>query len=48
MTHNEKRADWMKEGIIGFSIGVIYGVTVTATSHVNKKNKFNLFILRKK
>ena len=36
MTHNEKRAHWLKEGAIGTGIGIIYGVTVVASAHVTK------------
>jgi hypothetical protein len=27
MTHNEKRAEWWREGLIAFGVGVLYGTT---------------------
>ena len=34
MTHNEKRAHWIIEGLIGTGTGILFGVTVVATAHV--------------
>ena len=47
MTHNEKRAHWIREGLLNFGIGIVYGVTVTGSSHVCKietKQKAILFV----
>jgi len=33
MTHNEKRAHWLKEGGIGLGVGILYGVTNVAAGH---------------
>ncbi len=42
MTHNEKRAHWVREGFLNFGIGIVYGVTVTSASHVKKSIFFKL------
>jgi hypothetical protein len=34
MSHNEKRTDWVKEGIMGFATGVLFGVTSVCIGHV--------------
>ncbi len=34
MTHNEKRAHWVKEGAISLGTGILFGVTVVGTAHV--------------
>ncbi|CAC5381800.1 SLC25A20_29 [Mytilus coruscus] len=33
MTHNEERAHWVKEGVIGLGVGVLYGVTNVCVGH---------------
>uniref|UniRef100_A0A1I8GII2 ADP/ATP translocase n=2 Tax=Macrostomum lignano TaxID=282301 RepID=A0A1I8GII2_9PLAT len=33
MTHNEKRAHWLKEGGIGLGVGILYGVTNVVVGH---------------
>jgi solute carrier family 25 carnitine/acylcarnitine transporter 20/29 len=33
MTHNEKRGHWLKEGAIGLSTGILYGMTSVAVGH---------------
>lgn len=33
MTHNEKRAHWVREASIGLGVGVLYGVTVVVSAH---------------
>ena len=37
MTHNEERAHWFIEGLIGTGTGILFGVTVVATAHVIKR-----------
>ena len=38
MTHNETRAHWIVEGLIGTGTGILFGVTVVATAHVSLRN----------
>ncbi|KAI6654992.1 hypothetical protein LOD99_2281 [Oopsacas minuta] len=33
MTHNEKRAEWWREGLIGLGVGVLYGTTSVCVGH---------------
>ncbi|KAK7488460.1 hypothetical protein BaRGS_00020245, partial [Batillaria attramentaria] len=33
MTHNEQRAHWIREGVIGLGVGVLYGVTTVVVGH---------------
>lgn len=33
MTHNERRTEWWKEGLIGLGVGVLYGTTSVAIGH---------------
>ncbi|CAH1242899.1 SLC25A13 [Branchiostoma lanceolatum] len=33
MTHNEDRTHWMKEGLIGLGVGVLYGTTSVTVGH---------------
>lgn len=33
MTHNEKRTNWLKEGAIGLSVGVLYGTCSVMVGH---------------
>ena len=33
MTHNETRGHWIKEGAIGSTIGLLYGITYVGVSH---------------
>lgn len=33
MTHNEKRAHWLKEGLLSTGAGVLYGLTSVAVGH---------------
>ncbi|XP_076101878.1 putative mitochondrial 2-oxodicarboxylate carrier isoform X1 [Mytilus galloprovincialis] len=33
MTHNEERGHWVKEGVIGLGVGVLYGVTNVCVGH---------------
>jgi solute carrier family 25 carnitine/acylcarnitine transporter 20/29 len=33
MTHNEERAHWLKEGALGLSTGILYGLTSVAVGH---------------
>ncbi|CAH1775228.1 unnamed protein product [Owenia fusiformis] len=33
MTHNEERAHWVKEGMIGLGVGVLYGTTSVCVGH---------------
>ena len=33
MTHNEKRTEWWKEGLIGLGVGVLYGTTSVVVGH---------------
>ena len=49
MSHNEKRTDWVKEGIMGFATGVLFGVTSVCIGHVNIqlfKTNNNIFIIK--
>jgi len=39
MSHNEKRTDWVTEGILGFATGVVFGITSVVVGHV--KPQFN-------
>jgi hypothetical protein len=41
MTHNEERAHWILEGLIGTGTGILFGVTVVATAHVNLRELLN-------
>ena len=34
MTHNEKRAHWVKEGAIGLGTGILFGFTNVVVGHV--------------
>ncbi|XP_068692048.1 mitochondrial substrate carrier family protein S-like isoform X1 [Montipora foliosa] len=33
MTHNERRINWIQEGLIGLGVGVLYGTTSVAVGH---------------
>jgi solute carrier family 25 carnitine/acylcarnitine transporter 20/29 len=33
MTHNEKRSNWLREGLITTVTGIIFGATNTLTGH---------------
>ncbi|KAK6188766.1 hypothetical protein SNE40_004878 [Patella caerulea] len=33
MTHNEERTHWIKEGVIGLGVGVLYGLTNVCVGH---------------
>lgn len=33
MSHNEKRTNWAKEGVLGFATGVLFGVTSVCVGH---------------
>ncbi len=33
MTHNEKRTEWWREGLIGLGVGVLYGTTSVVVGH---------------
>lgn len=33
MTHNEKRSEWWKEGLISLGTGTLYGMTSVAVGH---------------
>ena len=33
MTHNEPRSHWVREGLISFGAGVLYGTTYVAVAH---------------
>ncbi len=35
MTHNEKRTHWVKEGAIGLSTGILFGLTNVVVGHVS-------------
>jgi hypothetical protein len=37
MTHNEKRAHWVKEGGIGLATGILFGLTNVVVGHVISK-----------
>lgn len=41
MTHNEKRAHWVREASIGLGAGVLYGVTVVVSAHVSDVKYLN-------
>lgn len=34
MSHNEKRSNWVKEGVLGFATGVLFGFTNVVVGHV--------------
>ena len=33
MTHNEKRAHWVREGLLSTGAGILYGLTSVAVGH---------------
>ncbi len=33
MTHNEQRGHWLKEGALGLTTGVLYGISSVAVGH---------------
>ena len=44
MTHNEKRTHWVKEGAIGLSTGILFGLTNVVVGHVSWNIQSNITI----
>ncbi len=43
MTHNEKRTHWVKEGAIGLSTGILFGLTNVVVGHVSQNIQFKYY-----